>query len=139
MADIGMNFNYFERPKLPANEGSLGGEKYINNRYIRQNSLNISRPKLPAAARSLGGEKYLNNRHIRQNSVNISRPKLPACKGRVRLREISPNWVEFSEISKRPKLPACKGRVRMRDISPNKGRISDFTRPKLPMLGNLGR
>ena len=109
MADIGMNLNYFERPKLPANEGSLGGEKYINYRYIRQNSL------------------------------NISRSKLPACKGRVRLREISPNWVEFSEISKRPKLPACKGRVRMRDISPNKGRISDFTRPKLPMLGNLGR
>ena len=35
MANIGMNLNYFERPKLPANEGSLGGEKYINNRHIR--------------------------------------------------------------------------------------------------------
>ena len=58
MADIGMNLNYFERSKLPANEGSLGGEKYINYRYIRQNSLNISRPKLLAVARSLGCEIY---------------------------------------------------------------------------------
>ena len=71
MADIVMNLNYFERPKLPANEGSLGGEKYLNNRYIRQNSLNISRPKLPANEGSLGGEKYINNRYIRQNSLNI--------------------------------------------------------------------